>query len=406
MKILLSAYACEPNKGSEPEIGWKWATELCRLENQVYVITRLNNKENIEKELKKKVFTNLKFIYFDYPEWFLKIFKGKQNRFSYFYFYIWQIGIYFVARNLVKRINFDYIHHVTFGSYRIPSFLCLLNVPFIFGPVAGGEEIPKNLIKNFNIKSKIKEYFRNLDNKIIKISPILNIVFKNSYKIIATSIETKLKIPKRYHEKTMVELAISADNYKINEKNLIINKSEQIFNMCFVGVLEHRKGIHLILEIIKRFKQNNHKFFFNFFGDGPLRKYMEEFIIKENLINNVKFHGKIYRESIYEEMKKNHVLLFPSLRDSGGFVLFEAMSVSLPSIILKIGGPPNIIDKKCGIIIDPQNKTEKFIIDEIYNELKELKNNTIKLKEMSDNCHLRVKLFSWESKIKKIYGDL
>ena len=24
MQILLSAYACEPNKGSEPEVGWKW----------------------------------------------------------------------------------------------------------------------------------------------------------------------------------------------------------------------------------------------------------------------------------------------------------------------------------------------------------------------------------------------
>ena len=55
MKILLSAYACEPNKGSEPEVGWRWATELLKFNNEVYVITRLNNKENIEKEIKKKI---------------------------------------------------------------------------------------------------------------------------------------------------------------------------------------------------------------------------------------------------------------------------------------------------------------------------------------------------------------
>lgn len=54
MKILLSAYACEPHIGSEPEVGWKWATELSKMGNDVYVITRLNNKENIEQELKKK----------------------------------------------------------------------------------------------------------------------------------------------------------------------------------------------------------------------------------------------------------------------------------------------------------------------------------------------------------------
>ena len=44
MKILLSAYACEPNKGSEPEVGWKWAINLVKAGHEVYVVTRLNNK--------------------------------------------------------------------------------------------------------------------------------------------------------------------------------------------------------------------------------------------------------------------------------------------------------------------------------------------------------------------------
>ena len=95
MKILLSAYACEPNKGSEPEIGWRWATELSNFANEVYVITRLNNKQNIEEELKTKNYKNIEFIYFDLPKWFTYFFKGKYNQFSYFYFYVWQIGIFF-----------------------------------------------------------------------------------------------------------------------------------------------------------------------------------------------------------------------------------------------------------------------------------------------------------------------
>ena len=53
LKILLSAYACEPNKGSEPEVGWKWATTLCRLGHEVHVVTKSNNKQNIEQYLKK-----------------------------------------------------------------------------------------------------------------------------------------------------------------------------------------------------------------------------------------------------------------------------------------------------------------------------------------------------------------
>ena len=98
MKILLSAYACEPNKGSEPEVGWKWATTLSGLGHEVYVVTRSNNKENIQNYLNKNHISNLIFIYFDYPKWFIKIVKGKSNQYSYLYFLLWQIGIFFAVK--------------------------------------------------------------------------------------------------------------------------------------------------------------------------------------------------------------------------------------------------------------------------------------------------------------------
>ena len=62
LKILLSAYACEPNKGSEPEVGWKWATTLCGLGHEVHVVTKSNNKQNIEQYLKENNIENLNFV--------------------------------------------------------------------------------------------------------------------------------------------------------------------------------------------------------------------------------------------------------------------------------------------------------------------------------------------------------
>ena len=52
MKILLSAYACEPNKGSEPAVGWNWAQGLVKLGHEVWVLTRTNNQQTIEAEFK------------------------------------------------------------------------------------------------------------------------------------------------------------------------------------------------------------------------------------------------------------------------------------------------------------------------------------------------------------------
>jgi len=54
MKILLSAYSCEPFKGSEPAVGWNWALTLAKFKNETVVVTRKNNKHLINNYLKKK----------------------------------------------------------------------------------------------------------------------------------------------------------------------------------------------------------------------------------------------------------------------------------------------------------------------------------------------------------------
>src|SRR5882762_7358255 len=52
LKVLISAYACEPGKGSEPEVGWQWALQMARF-HDVVVLTRENNRGNIERELER-----------------------------------------------------------------------------------------------------------------------------------------------------------------------------------------------------------------------------------------------------------------------------------------------------------------------------------------------------------------
>ena len=50
LRVLVSAYACEPGRGSEPGVGWHWVREIARF-NEVWVITRMNNRKAIETAL-------------------------------------------------------------------------------------------------------------------------------------------------------------------------------------------------------------------------------------------------------------------------------------------------------------------------------------------------------------------
>ena len=91
LKVLLSAYACEPNKGSEPGVGWNWLIEIAKLNHKVTVITRSNNKKSIINKVnyEKEYFRNISFIFCDLPYIFLLL-KRKTNLVQPYYF-IWQI---------------------------------------------------------------------------------------------------------------------------------------------------------------------------------------------------------------------------------------------------------------------------------------------------------------------------
>src|SRR5579862_6646539 len=104
VKILLSAYACEPDKGSEPGVGWNWALALVRRGYEVHVLTRTNNREAIERH-GKELSPALHFHFFDLPERarFWKYWPGG----IYLYYLLWQIGAARVAANLHRLQQFD-----------------------------------------------------------------------------------------------------------------------------------------------------------------------------------------------------------------------------------------------------------------------------------------------------------
>ena len=106
MNILLSAYACEPNKGSEPGVGWSLAIEMSKHHN-VWVITRDNNKSAIEDYINddnnKYINSNLKFIYVGLPKNLTFWKKGRRG--MRLFYMLWQKKAVKVAKEYHKEIR-------------------------------------------------------------------------------------------------------------------------------------------------------------------------------------------------------------------------------------------------------------------------------------------------------------
>lgn len=172
LKILVSAYACEPGRGSEPGVGWNLVRQVSQY-HQVWVLTSNCHRSGIEAELARNPLPNLHFVYFDPFGWTLDWGdEGKKVQWGVqFHYYLWQIWAYFVARKLHQEIKFDLAHHATYVQYARPSFISLLPIPFIWGPVGGGESAPKPFWKDFSLRGKRYEALRNLARGIGELDP-------------------------------------------------------------------------------------------------------------------------------------------------------------------------------------------------------------------------------------------
>jgi len=141
LRVLLSAYACEPGKGSEPGIGWNWAREIALRGHETWVLTRANNQATIEAKLSgKNAISNLHFLYYDLPQWLQRWKKLPGG--IHIYYLLWQWGAYQFVKSVHRQKRFDLVHHITFVLIHMPGFMGNLGIPFILGPVGGGERSP------------------------------------------------------------------------------------------------------------------------------------------------------------------------------------------------------------------------------------------------------------------------
>src|SRR5204863_398529 len=165
LKVLISAYACEPDKGSEPEVGWQWAMQMARF-HEVTVLTRSNNQPGIDRAIEAIAGRQPlpRFVYHDLAP-FLLLLKRRYQA-TQLYYLLWQKSDRQVVARLHEDCQFDLLHHVTFAGFRYPTALWGHGVPCIWGPIGGIESVPARLLPWNHLPSLAREILRNLNNLI------------------------------------------------------------------------------------------------------------------------------------------------------------------------------------------------------------------------------------------------
>lgn len=403
MKVLLSAYACEPNKGSEPGVGWHWAQEIAKLGHEVWVLTRANNRTSIEAALAGCSVRpeNLHFVYYDLPSWMRFWKKGLQG--VHLYYFLWQFGAYLKARKLCRQVQFDLVHHITFVSIRQPSFMGFLGLPFIFGPLAGGERIPRQLYESLPLQGKWTDWLRDLVNGWASRDPLMHFVFQQAKAIYVTSPQTLNLLPKRFHRKAKTQLAIGIEPCT----SLALPQSSPKatgLKLLYVGRLLYWKGLHLGLEAFASFLKQYPDSRLTIIGQGPDELWLKEKATQLELGSSVEWVPWMKQDQLARYYAEHDLFLFPSFRDSGGMVVPEAMSYGLPVVCLNLGGPGVMVDETCGFRVEVEAKGESVVIQDLFLAMASYYRMSEEEKEqLRKGAQACVEQITWQKIVAKIY---
>lgn len=402
MKILLSAYACEPNKGSEPGVGWQWAQALRRRGFEVHVITRNNNRLAIESAYDGSD-RLLRFHYFDLPGW-LRVWK-KWPGGIYLYYLLWQIGAYKLAKRLHAIERFDCVQHITFVSYRQPSFMGGLGIPFVFGPVGGGESMPTQFRASLPRSGQLAEAIRSAGNAFVQFDPLMERTFAQARKVACATEETRLAIPERFRNKCVVQRAIGIDgeieDERLQEKSRSAGSGPRFL---FVGRLLYWKGLHLALRALAVARQSVPDISFRVIGEGSERAWLEQVARAAAVSDLVEWIPRKPHDEIRKEYRDSIAFVFPSLHDSGGMVVLEALAAGLPVVCLDLGGPGSIVTAETGFSLTVHRLSEAQVVEQISAAMVRLASDKELRWRLSEGAIRRARELSWDAAADGVYS--
>ena len=347
-KILVSAYACEPGLGSEPGVGWSMCEAISR-ESDVWVVTRKNNRDPIERELAKTPHPHLHFSYVDLPAW-ARFWKKSEGGVR-IYYYLWQFAALWEVRKLMRSIRFDLAHHVTFVNDYMGTFLALLPIPFVWGPIGSPDKRPGQVWNSvLKLLFERREYY--FKNCIRAVDPLLWLSAIRAKLVIGINNKIGERFPissitkRKYISHTAIGVEQAFAAVPLQKGSL-----DEEFRVISVGNLTRLKNFDMTIRAFALLSQKEPSARLIIAGKGPLRPSLEQLAQDLGIGEKIEFVGQLPRTEVIALMGRSHVFLFPSY-EAEGMVVLEALAQGLPVVCMNYGGPGEMVTSACGFAVE------------------------------------------------------
>jgi glycosyltransferase involved in cell wall biosynthesis len=333
LKVLLSAFSCEPWRGSEPEVGFR--TLLAAAErHEVWVLTSATGMPALARFLADHPLS-ARIHPVPYPA--VRPGKDEGNlgllRFHRVYDR-WQRRVTPMALDLDRRINFDLVHHVTIATVWTRTGAAAVPKPLVWGPVGGGVDPPLVLARELGWRGAWEDIFRIVGRRLLTRLPHARLAPRHAVVTFAQNHLTARTI------RTSGPVSVLTNGAAVDVSH-IARPRERTSDLVFIGRLLPWKGTMLALRAFSHVSHPHARL--RFFGAGPDLHRLERAARRWSLGDRVRFEGWRRRDTVLAELASSAALVYPSLHDEAGLSVAEALSLGTPAICLDHGGPAEVV---------------------------------------------------------------
>lgn len=406
MNILINAYACAPNWGSEQGMAWHWITELAKMHN-LYVITEGEWKKEIEEAVALlDVKDNIHFYYNPVSDKIRSMCWNQGDWRFYWYYRKWQKKTLTIARQICSEHRIDIIHQLNMIGFREPGYLWnIYDTHYIWGPVGGMEIVPLSYLSGMPLSKKTKYIVKNMLNHLqIRYSTRVCKAIHRADIVIAATQGTYNSFVKLHHIKPVY---MNEAGCTILEQHTAHNFNKDQLDILWVGRFLDTKKLDIAIRTIAKVKDL--PVFLHIVGNGSDTEnaMYQQMADKMGISNNIKWYGKLANKKVQEMMNQMDLFLFTSVLEGTPHVVLEAITNCLPILCIDTCGQGQLVNEAIGWkvpLTNPQQNSTDFAAI-----LRHIIINRDEIKQKSDNCKQRQRELSWENKLvtmNKIYQQL
>lgn len=402
MRVLLYSDAMNPELSSEPGFIFNIARAIVDHVDEVVVATQIRNKEAIDRiDMGHAKVVYLDTEYIARPIWrlssILRFNAANLTAVKYPVQCAFEYALWKHFKDELDNNTFDIVHRIGPISSALPSPLASwTKTPFVIGPVNGGLPYPENFRDVMRKEGEWLRYVRGLYTAL----PYVKSTYTNASAILAAFQHTIERLPIKDTGRIFNIPEIAADPNVFSDTDNPQKSPDEKLDFLFVGRLVPFKCVDVV---VRAFAQSEilRKHRLIIAGDGPDRPLLEALITEHNLQDCVKLLGWTEKTAVADYMKSSDVFVFPSVRDSGGGVIAEAMVAGLPPVVVGYGPGLELVDSDSGVLV-PLGKRQDHV-DGFQKAMETLAGDETRRKNMGAAAQKRaMSCLTWDARAKRI----